>query len=85
MKKRAKKAKREPRNPYGIPPMPAEEYAGAMAKLGASHSDMEGLTGKSPRTSRKYKSGDLDVPRDVAVLLRLMIRHKIGLPPKKGG
>lgn len=57
--------------------MTKDEYRDAIARLGLSQVKAGVMLGVDPRTSRRWALGEDQVPRAVALLLRLMVRHKI--------
>ena len=56
--------------------MTPERYAHAIEKLGLSQVKAAEFLGYDPRTSRRWISGDLAIPKVVAMLLELMIKTK---------
>lgn len=56
--------------------MTPERYTKVIAKLGLSQVGAAEFLGYDPRTSRRWVSGDLEVPKVVAMLLELMIKTK---------
>lgn len=61
--------------------MTLEEYRAAIAALGLSQVAAARLLGVDPRTSRKWATGERDIPEPAARMLRLMIAAKIS--PKR--
>ncbi len=57
--------------------MTPQEYSDAIARLGLSQVAAGKLLVCNPRTSRRWALGEHPVPRSVAILLRLMIKHNI--------
>lgn len=55
--------------------MKASEYRAALAVLGLTASAVEKLFGVDQLTSRRWASGEQDVPRAVALCLLLMASH----------
>jgi len=51
-------------------------YSQVIADLGLSQVEAAAFLGIDPRTSRRYVSGELTVPRVVAMLLELMVKTK---------
>jgi hypothetical protein len=56
--------------------MTPERYAVLIARLGLSQVSAADFLGINPRTSRRYVSGELAVPKVVAMLLELMVKTK---------
>jgi hypothetical protein len=56
--------------------MGPERYAEVIAKLGLSQVAAAEFLGYDPRTSRRWISGELPVPKVVAMLLELMVKTK---------
>ena len=61
------------------PPMTPDQYRSAIASLGLSQVKAGDFLGVDPRTSRRWASGEAEMPESAAKLLRLMIR--LGLKP----
>jgi hypothetical protein len=59
--------------------MTPAQYATAIDRLGLSQVGAARLFGVDPRTSRRWISGDLVIPRSVALALRLMVAHGVTL------
>ena len=57
--------------------MTPERYAQVIEKLGLSQVKTAEFLGYDPRTSRRWISGDLAIPKVVAMLLELMVRAKV--------
>jgi hypothetical protein len=57
--------------------MKAKEYRAALAALRLSQGAAAKFLGVDPRTSRRWALGEVPVPRPVALLLRVMVRHKL--------
>lgn len=57
--------------------MSPERYAQVIAKLGLSQTKAAEFLGFDPRTSRRWISGELAVPKTVAMLLELMVKLKV--------
>jgi hypothetical protein len=57
--------------------MSPERYAQVIAKLGLSQVKAAEFLGFDPRTSRRWISGELAVPKTVAMLLELMVKLKV--------
>jgi hypothetical protein len=57
--------------------MTPERYAQLIEKLGLSQVKAAEFLGYDPRTSRRWISGDLAVPKVVAMLLELMIKTNV--------
>lgn len=55
---------------------PETEYARAVERLGWSQVGAARLLGIDPRTSRRYISGDLQPPRPLQILLRVLVNLK---------
>jgi hypothetical protein len=53
-----------------------ERYAQVIEKLGLSQVKAAEFLGCDPRTSRRWISGDLIIPKAVALLLELMVKTK---------
>lgn len=59
-------------------PMTGEQFKAAIYALGFERqSDCAELIGCQPRTVRKWISGELPVPRHIALLVRLMIKYQV--------
>ena len=56
--------------------MTPERYAKVIEKLGLSQVKAARFLGHDPRTSRRWISGDLVIPKAVGMLLELMIKTK---------
>lgn len=56
--------------------MSPDRYAKVIAKLGLSQVGAAEFLGYDPRTSRRWISGDLEVPKVVAMLLEFMVRKR---------
>jgi hypothetical protein len=56
--------------------MTPERYAQVIDKLGLSQVKAAKFLGHDPRTSRRWISGDLVIPKAVAMLLELMVKTK---------
>jgi hypothetical protein len=56
--------------------MTPRRYAEVIDKLGLSQVGAAKFLGYDPRTSRRWISGDMDVPKVVAMLLELMVKTK---------
>lgn len=56
--------------------MTPERYAEAIKKLGLSQVGAAEFLGYDPRTSRRWVSGDLPVPKVVGMLLELTVKTK---------
>jgi hypothetical protein len=56
--------------------MTRKRYAEVIAKLGLSQVEAAEFLGYDPRTSRRWISGELAVPKAVAMLLELMVKTK---------
>jgi hypothetical protein len=52
---------------------PVTEYATAIERLGWSQVHAAKTLGIDPRTSRRYISGDLALPRPLQILLRVLV------------
>jgi len=63
-----------------IPPMDADEFNGAVTKLGFAKGGVAKLLGHDARTERRWRAGHSPVPADVALGLRLMVRHGVTPP-----
>jgi hypothetical protein len=59
--------------------MTPTEYRETLARLGLSVVGAGRFFGVNPRTSQRWASGEQDIPRAVAIALRLMIRFRV--PP----
>lgn len=57
--------------------MTPAEYRAALNALGLSQGRAALLFGVDPRTSRRWALGEAAVPRMVALVLRLMLRHGV--------
>ena len=57
--------------------MTPQRYAQLIEKLGLSQVKAAEFLGYDPRTSRRWISGDLVIPKVVARLLELMVRTKV--------
>jgi hypothetical protein len=57
--------------------MSPERYAQVIAKLDLSQVKAAEFLGFDPRTSRRWISGELAVPKTVAMLLELMVKLKV--------
>lgn len=57
--------------------MTPTQFRKALERLGLSQVAAARFLGIGDRTSRRWASGDVEVPRAVAILLRLMISHSI--------
>jgi hypothetical protein len=55
---------------------PETEYARAVERLGWSQVGAAKRLGIDPRTSRRYISGDLQLPRPLQILLRVLVNLK---------
>lgn len=60
--------------------MTGKQYGAAMKQFGLSHAGVGRFLDVGDRTSRRWKSGEIDVPEAVAKLFRMMIRF--GLKPE---
>jgi hypothetical protein len=56
--------------------MTPDRYAEVIEKLGLTQVAAAEFLGYDPRTSRRWVSGDLAVPKVVAMLLELMVKTK---------
>lgn len=59
--------------------MTAEQFKAAIAALDLSQVGAARLFGVNDRTARRWASGKADVPKMVALLLRLMVRHHVSV------
>ncbi len=59
--------------------MTPTQYQASLNRLGLSQVGAARLFGVDPRTSRRWVAGDLVIPRAVALALRLMVAHGVGL------
>jgi len=57
--------------------MTAKQYVAALERLGLTQAGAADMLGLYVRTSRRYVSGDSEIPGPVAKLLRLAIAGKI--------
>jgi hypothetical protein len=57
--------------------MTKEQYREAIARLGLTQVAAGEFLIGNPRTSRRWAAGHSPVPRSVAMLLRLMIKHEL--------
>lgn len=57
--------------------MKPKEYLAAIEKLGLTQAKAGEFVGFTARQSRRWISGDYPVPAAVAMLLRLMLKHKV--------
>jgi hypothetical protein len=57
--------------------MTSDEYNRALAELGLMQIEVARLLDVKPRTSRRWSSGDVPVPRPVALVLRMMIKYNL--------
>lgn len=57
--------------------MNADEFQAAIDQLGLTQVAAARLFDVADRTARRWASGEQDVPRAVAIALRLMIDHKV--------
>lgn len=57
--------------------MTPKQYIDAIDRLGLSQRAAGAFLGVDERTSRRWVSGDSEIPESVAKLLRLMIRLKL--------
>lgn len=57
--------------------MTANQYRSALSRLGLTQVGAARLFSAGERTSRRWASGEADVPRSVAILLRLLLAGKI--------
>jgi hypothetical protein len=55
---------------------PVTEYQRALERLGWSQVGAAKMLGIDPRTSRRYISGDLQPPRPLTLLLRVLVGLK---------
>ncbi|WP_065091488.1 helix-turn-helix domain-containing protein [Rhizobium leucaenae] len=53
------------------------EYRAALEATGLNQSSAARLFGVDPRTSRRWASGELEVPRTVALCLRMMASYSV--------
>jgi hypothetical protein len=74
------KQKSKPRPTLLIPAMDADEFNGAVAKLGFAKGGLAKLLGCDPRTERRWRSGESPIPADTALALRLMVRFEVKPP-----
>lgn len=57
--------------------MTAPEFRAALAALNLSQVGAAKLFGVNDRTARRWASGDQEVPRVVALCLRLMVNYRV--------
>lgn len=57
--------------------MTPTQYRDTIAALGLNQSSAARLFGVDPRTSRRWASGDMPVPRAVELALRIMLTHGV--------
>lgn len=57
--------------------MTTKEYNRIREAMGFSQVAMGEWLGFSPRQSQRMASGEVEIPKSVAMLLRVMIKHKI--------
>jgi len=57
--------------------MSKREYQACIDALGLSQVGAAELVGIDPRTSRRFSRGEYDVPQPIALLLRVMVKHKV--------
>ena len=57
--------------------MTATEYRDALSRVGLTQVGAAKLFGVNPRTSQRWALGEQDIPRAVAIALRLMGRHQV--------
>jgi plasmid maintenance system antidote protein VapI len=57
--------------------MTADEYRDALDKLGIEQDELARLLNVTTRSSRRWISGAVPVPRAVALVLRFMIRYNL--------
>lgn len=57
--------------------MTADEYRDALARLDLSQVGAAKLFGVNDRTSRRWARAEQEIPRAVAIALRLMIRFDV--------
>jgi hypothetical protein len=62
-------------------PMTPDEYRDTYAALGLTQLGAGRFLGYDIRTSRRWASGDLEIPRHVQMLLRLMLHY--GIAPEE--
>lgn len=60
-------------------PMSPDEYQSILDKLELTQVGMAALLKLGDRTSRRYASGDAEIPTPTAKLLRLMVSGKISI------
>lgn len=65
-----------------IPPMKPAEFLATREGFGLTQVGMSLLLGMSVRQIIRYEAGKAPVPQPIAMLLRLMVRHKVKLPPQ---
>lgn len=53
--------------------MQFDEYRGALAKLGLSQQEVGRLLGASPRTARRWATGEAEVPGPVEMHIRMWL------------
>jgi hypothetical protein len=72
--------------------MTHDDYRLAIEKLGLSQVQAAKLFGANERTSRRWATGEHDIPVPVEIILRLMLRYRISpdevrllmnMPPKR--
>lgn len=57
--------------------MTKDEYRDAIGRLGLTQVGAARFLGVNEKTSRRWASGESDIPRTVAVVLWLMLRFKV--------
>lgn len=57
--------------------MTAIQFRSALERLGASQTAIAGFLGISDRQARRYAAGDAEIPRTVAIILRLLVAGKL--------
>jgi transcriptional regulator with XRE-family HTH domain len=57
--------------------MTPNQYRAAIKKLGLSQRQAGSFLGVDERTSRRYASGEVDIPHATALLLQLMVRLEL--------
>lgn len=57
--------------------MTAIQFRSALDRLGASQTAIAPILGLSTRQMRRYAAGDAEIPRTVAIVLRLLMSGKI--------
>lgn len=68
-----------------VPVMTRDEFRACLRRLAISQVGLGKVLGRDARTVRRWALGEVVVPSELAMLLRLMVRMKIKFPkiPKK--